>query len=673
MKLLIEIGVEELPAIPFLNEEKNIAVKWQNILEKNSLKSEFEFYFTPRRLVIYHKDIAQKQEDFVEIKTGAPKNIAIEDGRWSKAALSFAKKCGIDESELAFKQIDGKEVLYFEKTKEGRELRELLKEMISEFLASLSFGKSMRWGDGEYSFIRPIRSLAVSLDDTLVEMKLYGVKSSLSFLPHRSYGYSPVKFNTTDEYFKLLLENGVVLEREKRKELIINGFSKIQQENGVEIEIDEDLLEEVVAITEYPTPLIGKFQEEFLRLPTEVIITSMRENQRYFPTFRNGKLSNSFVVVSNAITDDKSLIVKGNEKVLRARLSDAIFFYDLDLNSPFEAKPLKNITYLKELGSLYDKSLREKEIAIALAGFYDEELKEEFGGEYKEALSEAVMLSKADLSSAMVGEFSELQGIMGSYYAEANGKHPLIVRAIKEQYLPDGKHSFLPTALFSAIVAISTKLDSLAALFSVGRTPTGNKDPYALRRAASGIIKIVLDQGINFDLDRVFKAISYQYSGLNLEELKSFILDRLYTFYEANPSIIKAVISSKQSDIKALDSSINALMQIVSQEDFEKNFDTFKRVANILRDEEICDVDEALFSSNYERELYEKFSQLHLDSTDTKEYLDQLFSLKNEIDKFFDNVMINVNDRRVKANRVALIGSIYKAFLKIADIKEISI
>ena len=671
MELLIEIGVEELPAIPFLKELPNIRGKWESILEKNLLKSEFKFEYSPRRLVIFHENFAEFTPDRDIVSTGAPKAVALKDGAWSKAALSFAAKCGISEDELEFKEIDGKEVLYHKSVQKGVASKEILPNLINEFLLGLNFGKSMRWGTGEFEFIRPIRSVACMLGSEFLEFEIFGVRAQNGFFPHRNFGYELVKFNSSNEYFSLLSANGVILSDIMRKAKILDEFEAIEQKSGLKIEIDEDLLDEVVAITEYPTALLGEFESEFLAVPKEVIITSMKENQRYFPVFKNGELSNHFVVVSNAISDDNELIIKGNEKVLRARLSDAKFFWEQDLNGEFNAEKLKSVAYLNKLGSVYEKELREVVVAKALAKRFDESLKAEFKGAYNAELEKAVMLSKADLTSTMVGEFSELQGIMGSYYAKAKNEHELVAKAIKEQYLPTGENSELPSTIFSSVVAMAVKFETLFALFSINKIPSGNKDPYALRRAALGLIKIALNKNLNLDIKSLSDEISGSYAKFDTQKLLNFIKDRLYTLYEFNPSVVKACINSGENDIKKLDSTINALGEISAGAKFKENFATFKRLANIIKDEKIGSVDENLFENDAEKALNTAFKEIEFNG-DYKAYLGSLFGLKDRIDEFFDKVMINVENAEIKANRIANIGQIYNAFLRVADIKEIS-
>jgi glycyl-tRNA synthetase beta chain len=676
--LLIEIGVEELPAIPFLKEYPNIEKKYSQVLQNHSLLCEFEFYYTPRRLVLWHREFPLKQADKEEEFFGAPLHVAYKDGTPTPAAIGFAKKCGVKLEELKSAQKGGKEVLYYKKVSSGEESKDVLGKIVDEFLKSLNFGKSMRWGYNEESFIRPIRSIACLLGDEVVEFESFGVKSSNRAYPHRHISYEPFEFNFAGDYFKKIEEGGITLFCDKREEKILADFRDIQSQNGVEIEIDSDLLAEVVAITEHPKALMGSFDEDFLRVPPEVVMTSMKEHQRYFPVFKDGVLTNKFIVVSNAISDDYSLIVSGNEKVLRARLSDALFFYENDIKNGLDFSGLKDILFLDGLGSVFDKEMREKNIADYLYKKYEDRLLKENADKEKllDLLHRSILFSKADLLSEVVYEFTELQGLMGYYYAKAAGEDELVSLAIKEQYLPNSEESPLPSTLFSSLVALSSKLDSLVALFSIGRIPTGTKDPFALRRAVNGIVKIVLEYDLEFDIAEDLKAISKQYKSFDFALLEQFFIERIYQFFDVNPSVVKAVLDSGERDIVKLSQKIEALNKIVNSDGFKESFTTFKRVANIIKKLSFDDieVDLALLSQSEEKRLYEQFLEVkngHFKTYEAK--LDALFSLKSAIDDFFDNVMVNVEDEKIKRNRQNLIASIYQEFRAIADIKEISV
>lgn len=676
--LLIEIGVEELPAVPLLKELNEIEKKWVAVLEKNGLLGEFEFYYTPRRLVLWHREFLTHQEDRVEEFYGAPVEMALKDGVPTPAALGFAKKCGVEFSELGRGEKGGKEVLYFSRTVQGKASDELLGEMIDQWIKSLNFGKSMRWGSNAESFIRPIRWVNVMLGEKVVDIRLFGVASNAHTYVHRISHFEAKTVNSIHHYFDLLKEGSVTLFPQERREHILASFAKLEKEQGITIEIDEDLLDEVVAITEHPTPLIGSFDESFLELPPEVIITSMKEHQRYFPVFKNGKLINAFCVVSNALCEDFSKVIEGNERVLRPRLSDALFFYRNDLKKGLVTTGLEKIVFMNGLGTLAEKIIREKMVAGVLYDLVGTSMNID-----KTALMRAMDLAKADLMSEMVYEFTELQGLMGYYYALALGESNDVAVAIKEQYLPNGEESALPSTPLSAIVAMSLKLDTLIGMFSIGEIPTGSRDPFALRRAVNGLIKIAVQHQIPLNFSTLIDRLAPHYPiGKEYKKnIESFIVERLGGAYVGvNPSIIQSVVAKDitvQLDVLELDCKIRAVNTIASSDSFTNAFSTFKRVSNILKDEAMdkaFTVNESLLQEDAERELYHLASSVLSSSySSLEERLDALFALKTPLDSFFDNVMVNAEDLQVRANRKALVGMIYQEIYSIADIKNITL
>ena len=656
--LLIEIGVEELPAIPFLKELPNIEKKWLNVLEKNSLACDFQFFYTPRRLTLWHREFKVKQADEVVEIWGAPKAIAQKN---PKALESFAKKNNVKIEEVEFKDKNNQEFLYLKKEIKGKESQELIGQMVEEFLKSLNFGKTMRW-NGDFEFIRPIRWLFAMIDDKAINFETFGVKSSNVTYGHRNFKEA-ISINFCGTYFCQLDKKGVILYQDERRKRVLDGIRSLQNKYDFEVEVDSELLDEVVAITEYPNPILGSFDEEFLVMPPEVIITSMKEHQRYFPVFKDGKLTNHFIVVSNAHTNDLSQVVAGNERVLKARLSDALFFWNNDLKNGLNNEGLKNIVYMNGLGSIYDKEVREAKIAKILANKFNID---------STKIEKAIMLSKADLLTEMVYEFTELQGIMGYYYATKFGEDSDIALSIKEQYTNESSN------LFSALVSISTKLDSIMALYSINNIPKGSKDPFALRRAAIAIIKLIQDHKININLEELVDKIKENYKEFNTNLVIEFIFERLFNYFDSNPSLIKAVIASGDSDILEISKKLKALEEIVESEGFTDSFNTFKRVSNISKDININDeltIDENLFENEYEKALFNEFNQTKetIKNASYLEKMDKLFSLKPTIDNFFDNTMVNDKDEKIKNNRKNLVASIYKEFLDIADIKEISI
>ncbi len=678
--LLIEIGVEELPAVPLLKILGDIESSWAKILEANRLLCDFEFSYTPRRLVLWHPEFPRKQPDTVEELFGPPVQIAFKDGEPTRAAESFAQKCGVPLSEIGRGEKGGKEVLYYKKSIPGEASVDLLNEMVNTWVNSMRFGKMMRWGSNQEEFIRPVRWILALFGLEIAPIELFGVKSANTTRVHRQVSFEPIEVDSPKAYFETLEKGGVDLFADHRRERVLQGFEAIEKEYGVEVGRDDELLDEIVAITEYPTPLIGRFDEAFLKLPPEVIMTSMKEHQRYFPVFKNGILHNGFVVVSNAKTDDFSQVIAGNERVLKPRLADAMFFYENDLRNGLNPEGLKNIVFMDGLGTVYDKSVRESVITTILAEVYDERLESETGkdlGEIKALAERAAMLAKADLLSEMVYEFTELQGIMGYYYAKALGEEDLVAIAIRDQYQPSGEESELPENLFAALLAIAYKFDNLMALFSVGKIPTGSRDPFALRRAAAGIIRIVTHFDIPFNITETIDYFKKEYAPFDTEALEKFFDERFYKALDANPSIITAVLESGERDINEIVKKVEALKNVTESDEFKEIFTTFKRVANISKDIDLnadLNVNPSLFEKEDEKRLYDAFMKVvEREYPDYETRLDALFSLKPELDLFFDNVMVNAEEEKLRTNRRNLVGSIYKAFKTVADIKEITV
>ena len=670
LPLLIEIGVEELPAVPLLKELKNIEKKYTKILEDNSLYSDFEFHYTPRRLVIWHQQFKDKQDDRVEEFFGAPLAVAYKDGKATPAANGFAKKCGVSLDELSTTQKGNKEVLYFKKEIKGKSSVDLLDSIINQWIKSLEFGKAMRWGSLSESFIRPIRWINVMFGSSLVDVELFGVKSAKHTFVHRIANFDSIELSGIENYFEELTKGGVTLLAQDREKKILEDFKQIESRTSFTIEIDSELLDEVVAITENPTALLGKFDEEFLRLPPEVIITSMKEHQRYFPVFKDGSLSNHFVVVSNALTDDFSEVIAGNEKVLRPRLADGLFFYENDIRNGLSTQGLEKVAFFKGLGTVADKIVRETKIANVLFDMYTPNAN-------KEDLNKAVSLAKADLMTEMVYEFTELQGLMGGYYALEMGENEEVATAISEQYLPDGEDSDLPSTKLSAIVAMSLKLDTLLALFSIDQIPTGSRDPFALRRAVNGLIKISKEHEFKFDIVETLGSLAKDYEGIDFEKLENFFVERVKHYFKVNPSIIEAVLASGERELLALGEKIDALSTIVNSDGFDQYSATFKRVANITKDIDLTqelNVNPELFEEEAEKALHDAYTKTIASSFRcVSDELNALLGLKPQLDRFFEDVMVNAEDESLKTNRKSLVAAIYKSIFKIADIKEVSI
>lgn len=680
---LLEIGTQELPAIPLLAEIPNIKPKFAKILEKHRLLCDFDFFYTPRRLVLTSKAFPTAQKSQTLEFFGPPLNIAYKDDEPTPAALGFFKKCGITAQEATTITKEGKEILYFQKQSPQTPAKDLIQTIAQEFLESLNFGKSMRWGDHKESFIRPISWILCLLDDSLVPLNLYGVESKSQTSIHRNISFEPQEVSGFENYFEVLQKGKIILDSSQRREKILQEIKEIEEREGIKVEIDAELLEEVMSITEYPTALFGEFSEHFLELPPPCIITSMKVNQRYFATYQNDKLHNGFVMVSNSLAEDSQVIIEGNIKVLKARLEDALFFYHNDLKNGLNPEKLKAVTFVEGLGSMWDKTQRERQIVKILAPLFQEHFKSQDLGPNQdfglilEILDQAASLSKADLMSEMVYEFTDLQGIMGYYYANALGYESHVALAIKEQYLPNSEESPLPSNLISAFVALAYKLDNLFGLFSLQKIPSGSRDPFALRRAAIGVIKIILHFGLPFDLRKIFSLLTPLYRPFDLQQLESFILERLDSMLSFNASLLRAVLATDERDLLQIYQKLSMLDSVLKNQDKALLMQTFKRVANITKE---VNLDSALeikadkLLASEEIALYKAFCEYE-EKCATLSYeaqLESLLALNPLLSRFFDKVLVNAPDEDFKNNRKNLIAKIYKAFLKIADIKEIS-
>ena len=678
--LFVEILLEELPAVPFLREFENFKTKWDKVLGDYELDCASEFFYTPRRLVILGRDFPLRTQDKEQEVFGPPVEIAFvngdKTGALSNAGEAFLKKNNLSRGELGFALKDNREVLYAKSIQKGRASVEFVAEMMEKFLASLHFGKHMRWGSVKESFIRPIRNIMIFLGEEFVKSQAYGLDNAPKTLVHRDFGFEYREVRSFGQYEGLLKNHGVVLRQEERKNLVVEQIRAIEKESGLYVELDEELLSEVVAITESPRALLGSFDARFLELPKEVIVTSMKENQRYFALYQDSgyeKLAPHFIVVSNSTSPQDGVILSGNEKVLKARLEDAMFFYHNDLKRGLQTEGLEKLVFIEGAGSMADKVARERVLALALMEKF---LKNR--GDLESKFLRAVELSKADLLSEMVYEFPNLQGLMGYYYALHQGEDESVAEAIKEQYLPLGEDSDLPSCAFSAILALAHKLDNIFTLFAIGKIPTGSKDPFALRRAASGVLRIIADRGFGFDLKedlpRLFASVGY---GVEYpEQIRQFFLERLGGILGGNPSLLRSVLATGENDVVEIFSKTQALVKYFSVNQSEL-IGTFKRVANILKDVENLgdlEVNENLFECAEERELFEAYSKIvGRDFEDYEELLRALCALKSPLDAFFDGVMVNVENPALRQNRIALIAKIYEEFLQVADIKEISL
>ncbi|KNE14985.1 glycine--tRNA ligase subunit beta [Helicobacter pylori] len=696
-ELLVEILVEELPAQALLNEYKEIPKKLHALFQKRTLEvGNIEIFYTPRRLCLLVKDFPLLTQETKEEFFGPPVKIACnhqdKTQGLNELGLGFYQKLGLKDHQhfqTAFK--NNKEVLYHAKIHAKEPTKDLIMPIVLEFLEGLNFGKSMRWGNVEKSFIRPIHNICVLFNGENfndIEVKEYGFKTKQATKVHRQEGFDFIQVDSPKAYFEILEKNHVILDPKKREAKILQEIKELETKHRIIVEIDRDLLDEVVAITEYPSALLGEFDKAFLKLPNEIIITSMKENQRYFAAFNQKSqesptLHNGFIVVSNAINKDKQKIIAGNQKVLKARLSDAVFFYENDLKKPLDNAPLESVVFVQGLGTLKDKMEREAIIAQYLTQKYAPSLNMPLE-KALELVSRAVRIAKADLLSEVVYEFSELQGIMGYYYALKQNENELVALSVKEQYLPASENAPLPSSVFSAIVALSLKLDSLFSLFSVGKIPSGSKDPFALRRLSFGLLKTIAHYGLRFDLKADLKNLFEKvgvYQSFDLEILEKFLLERFNNLIDCNPSIIRSVLNTNERDIVKIIQKVKALKRFLDDpknaQKKELLFSAFKRLANINKDRnpnESSEFSISLFKESQEHALFEVFNAIKtssFESLDSK--IEAYFGLHAPLEEYFKSVLVMDKDIEIQKNRKNFLWSVYQSFLEIGDIKEIAI
>ncbi len=696
-ELLVEILVEELPAQALLNEYKEMPKKLHALFQKRALEvGNIEIFYTPRRLCLLVKDFPLLTQETKEEFFGPPVKIACNHQDKTQGlnalGLGFYQKLGLKDHQhfqTAFK--NNKEVLYHAKIHAKEPTKDLIMPIVLEFLEGLNFGKSMRWGNVEKSFIRPIHNICVLFNGENfngIEVKEYGFKTKQATKAHRQEGFDFIQVDSPKAYFEILEKNHVILDPKKREAKILQEIKELEIKHNIIVEIDRDLLDEVVAITEYPSALLGEFDKAFLKLPSEIITTSMKENQRYFAAFNQksqegSTLHNGFIVVSNAINKDKQKIIAGNQKVLKARLSDAVFFYENDLKKPLDNAPLESVVFVQGLGTLKDKMEREAVIAQYLTQKYASSLNMPLE-KALELVGRAVRIAKADLLSEVVYEFSELQGIMGYYYALKQNENELVALSVKEQYLPASENAPLPSSVFSAIVALSLKLDSLFSLFSVGKIPSGSKDPFALRRLSFGLLKIVAHYGLEFDLKTDLKNLFEKvgvYQNFDLEVLEKFLLERFNNLIDCNLSIIRSVLNTNERDIVKIIQKVKALKRFLDDpknaQKKELLFSAFKRLANINKDRSPNESSEffiSLFKESQEHALFEAFNAIKtsaFESLDSK--IEAYFGLHAPLEEYFKSVLVMDKDIEIQKNRKNFLWGVYQSFLEIGDIKEIAI
>lgn len=684
MKLLFEIGMEEIPA-RFLNQALvELKSNFEKKLSENRVKFEdIKTYGTPRRLIITG-EISDVQEELNELNLGPSKEIAFSNGELTKAGLGFIKGQGVTEKDVEIIKTEKGEYIGVRKFSKASPTKDILPDILKKIVLEQTFPKSMKWADKTLKFARPIEWFLALFGNEIINFEIEGIKSSNISKGHRFFG-KEFTVNTVDEYFTKIRENNVIIDIEERKNIVEDLIGKQLEENEKVI-IDKDLLAEVTNLVEYPYPIVGTFSEEFLEVPQEVLIISMQTHQRYFPILnKQGKLLPKFVVIRNGIEYSEN-VKKGNEKVLSARLSDARFFYYEDLKIPLEnnVEKLKTVVFQKDLGTIYAKIKRSEKIANFLI--------EKLGYSHKkEDILRTVLLAKADLVSNMIGEkeFTKLQGFMGADYALKLGEKDNVALGIKEHYYPRFQGDLLPSGIEGIIAGISDRLDTLVGCYGVGLIPTGSKDPFALRRAALGIVNIINSANLSISLkelvnvslntlenDKVLKLDREKVEKEILEFFKQRMIN-VFSDMKYNKEIISSVLNKDYDNITDSLEKIKVITEYSKKDKFEKLLQTIKRVANISKDNKDISIDERLFQNDSEKNLYNfelqtlKEIDKVIQEKDYAEYIEKIMLFIPYIEAYFENTIVMDDKKEIKENRVNQLTRLMKIFTEIAYLNNL--
>lgn len=683
--LLLEIGLEEMPAHVVTPSMKQLETKITAFLDDNRLSfSSIKAYSTPRRLAVLVSEIVDKQEDIQEEVKGPSKKIALDqEGNWSKAAQGFVRGQGVTTDDITFKELKGEEYVYVTKYIPGKPAEEVLTDL-TQVITSLTFPVTMHWNQYDFEYIRPIHWIVALLDEEIIPLQILDVKSGRTSRGHRFLG-NDLTFATAKEYEEKLAAEFVIADPMKRQELITEQIAEIAAKENFVVNLDADLLEEVNNLVEYPTAFVGNFADKYLAVPEEVLVTSMKEHQRYFDV-RNqeGLLLPHFISVRNGNNVKLENVAKGNEKVLTARLEDAEFFYNEDKKLTIDelVEKLKNVTFHEKIGSMYEKMQRvgvSAQIIGETVGLTKEELDD---------LKRASEIYKFDLVTNMVGEFPELQGIMGEKYALLQGEKPAVAQAIREHYLPISSEGELPESNIGAVLAIADKMDSLQTFFAAGMLPSGSNDPYALRRQTYGIVRIIEAKSWYFPLIKLQQAIGKKINsdearfGIQLasgqKEVADFFKARLRQRLHSEDTrhdVIDAVVNSEQEDVTKLFKAANILNRHLQDDNFKTSVEALTRAINLAKKNEANSghVDPNLFENESEQALFDAVADLEqkFPRQTMEENYQGLMDLRPVIEAYFDATMVMVDDERIRRNRLNQLQIIAKMALAFASLDEL--
>lgn len=673
--LLIELGLEELPAYVVTPSEKQLGERLATFLTENRLSFEnIQTFSTPRRLAARVIGLADQQTDLTEDFKGPAKKIALDaDGNFSKAAQGFVRGKGLTTDAIEFREVKGEEYVYVTKHEAGKPAKEVLLG-VAEVLTAMTFPVSMHWAKNSFEYIRPVHTLTVLLDDEALDLDFLDIHSERVSRGHRFLG-KETTITSADSYEDDLRSQFVIADAKERQEMIVEQIKAIEAAQGVQVDIDAVLLNEVLNLVEFPTAFMGSFDAKYLDVPEEVLVTSMKNHQRYFVVRdQEGRLMPNFISVRNGNDQAIDNVIKGNEKVLVARLEDGEFFWreDQKLQIADLVAKLANVTFHEKIGSLTEHMDRTRVIAASLAK------EANLSAEEEAAVDRAAQIYKFDLLTGMVGEFDELQGIMGEKYALLAGENPTVATAIREHYLPDAAEGALPETKVGAVLALADKLDTLLSFFSVGLIPSGSNDPYALRRATQGIVRILDHFGWRIPMDKLvdslydlsFDSLTYA----NKADVMSFIRARVDKMMgKAVPKDIReAVLESSTFVVPEMLAAAEALVNASHTENYKPAVESLSRAFNLAEKADASvRVDPSLFENDQEQALFAAIQSLSLEGS-AENQVEQVFVLSPVINDFFDNTMVMADDQVIKNNRLALLAALVGKTKSIAAFNQLN-
>ena len=676
MDFLFEIGLEELPSRYVNQAEEDLKKIMEEELKTERIRfSETESFSTPRRIAVIVKNIAERQEDLDRKSIGPSIEIAYKDGKLTKAGEGFLKSQGVEESDIKIVENEKGKYISIEKFIKGEETKKILPHILEKAVRKMEFEKSMKWADRTFRFARPIKWFVTLFGNKVLPFEFEGLKGGNRTKGMRYFASQEIELSSPSEYESRLRDTFVIVKKEDRKEAILKSIRENCENDGDKAIINNYLLEEVINLVEYPYAIKGEFSEDYLLLPEDITTITMETHQRYFPVKDgNGKLTNKFILIRNA-PEYSETVKKGNEKVIEPRLADAKFFFDEDLKHNFSDNidKLKEVTFQKDMGTIYDKISRSRKIA--------EYLISELGLENKRKnILRTVELSKADLVSNVISEkeFTKLQGFMGSIYAERQGEDKEVSTGIFEHYLPRYQGDQLPVTVEGAIAGISDKIDTVTGCFAVGLKPTSSKDPYALRRAVQGIVQVALKLELRIDYKELVEKAYEIFSDDKKVLAENVVNDIIDLFKQRVANVLSESYGKElilyeidlESNLIKLKNRLSVLLELSKTENFGILINLLKRIKNIVKDaEEKVAVSEALFEKEEEEALFNLGNRLeNLESGDFSEYIKILLESAEIINSYFDNVIINSEDEKVRNNRIATLRKVEKSIDKMINI-----